>query len=301
MEPKKLTSDVKRWSQTAETADRWRWKRTSLLGFLCAMLAASEVQALSWVCSGSLGERRAAIPWNGNFEVDAGAGVWEGKARLGSAEEGTFMEIDVSGSLRGSELHGTGQVVGTGSVVTVEGWVSVTGVFGTLTIADDVPQQFHGTCRPDVDSVKGADGPYSGNPSTPEPTPTGEPTPTPDPDLPFPDSPYAETALWCKLQHRGVLAGALALDDAYCERVIALAKAWPGSPSEALSSIYCPGDCDGDGRVTVDEVVLGARALLGEVKIEPSCRLDRDGSGEVTVDEIIAAVDLALFGCPESP
>lgn len=59
----------------------------------------------------------------------------------------------------------------------------------------------------------------------------------------------------------------------------------------------CPGDCGGDGEVTVDEVVLGVNLALGLGSLSECLAFDRDGSGAVTVDEIITAVNNALQGC----
>lgn len=61
----------------------------------------------------------------------------------------------------------------------------------------------------------------------------------------------------------------------------------------------CTADCDGDGAVTVDEVLRAVNiALSGDV--EPCRAGDADGDGRVTVDEILAAVAAAVEGC-ESP
>lgn len=58
----------------------------------------------------------------------------------------------------------------------------------------------------------------------------------------------------------------------------------------------CPGDCDGDGHVTVNEIVqLLVPALRGTVDSCPAG--DVNGDGRITVDEIITAIDVALNGC----
>ena len=62
-------------------------------------------------------------------------------------------------------------------------------------------------------------------------------------------------------------------------------------------SAACVGDCDGDGTVTVDEVVLGVAIATGTVAVSQCAGADRDASQGVTVDEIIAAVSNALRGC----
>jgi hypothetical protein len=59
----------------------------------------------------------------------------------------------------------------------------------------------------------------------------------------------------------------------------------------------CTGDCDGDGSVTVDEIVRGVNIGLGTRPVEDCLPFDRDGSGTVTVDEIVEAIGNALNGC----
>jgi hypothetical protein len=59
----------------------------------------------------------------------------------------------------------------------------------------------------------------------------------------------------------------------------------------------CIGDCDGDGQVTVDEILLGITIALGEADISTCPAFDVDGTGTVTVDELMTAVGNALNGC----
>jgi len=60
----------------------------------------------------------------------------------------------------------------------------------------------------------------------------------------------------------------------------------------------CAGDCDGNGSVTVDEIVRGVSIALGNTAASECAAMDRDSSGSVTVDEIITALVHALNGCP---
>jgi len=60
----------------------------------------------------------------------------------------------------------------------------------------------------------------------------------------------------------------------------------------------CVGDCDGDGFVTIDELVRGVNIALGTVPLSQCAIFDQDSSGDVTVNELIAAVNNALSGCP---
>jgi hypothetical protein len=68
-----------------------------------------------------------------------------------------------------------------------------------------------------------------------------------------------------------------------------------GAPANA--SAQCVGDCDGNGSVTVDEIVTMVNAALsgGTGGCDAG---DADGNGAITVDEIVSAVNNALNGCP---
>jgi N-acetylneuraminic acid mutarotase len=65
------------------------------------------------------------------------------------------------------------------------------------------------------------------------------------------------------------------------------------------SARVCAGDCDGDGVVAINELVLGVSIALGALAAEACAAVDGDGDGAVTIDELIAAVDRGLSGCPQ--
>ncbi len=75
----------------------------------------------------------------------------------------------------------------------------------------------------------------------------------------------------------------------------ALLGLWP-----PLASAACVGDCDGNGAVTVDEILVMVNIALGTVDISQCPAADPNGDG-VTVDEILAAVNAALSACPAVP
>ena len=60
----------------------------------------------------------------------------------------------------------------------------------------------------------------------------------------------------------------------------------------------CPGDCNGDGRVSVAELVVGVNQSLGLASVQTCDAFDLDADGVVTVAELIAAVAAAVDGCP---
>ena len=79
----------------------------------------------------------------------------------------------------------------------------------------------------------------------------------------------------------------------------ATAAAMLGSASLAVAA--CPGDCNGDGRVEVNEIVSAVNIAL-EISAVSFCpAADVSGDGTVSVDEILQGVRAALEGCPATP
>jgi hypothetical protein len=75
--------------------------------------------------------------------------------------------------------------------------------------------------------------------------------------------------------------------------VLAVLVSWIGT---APGSVICVGDCDGDDRVTVDEMVRVVDMALGDPDALSCDSLN--GSGEAPEVAIVTAVDEALNGCP---
>jgi 6-phosphogluconolactonase (cycloisomerase 2 family) len=59
----------------------------------------------------------------------------------------------------------------------------------------------------------------------------------------------------------------------------------------------CTGDCDGDGVVTIDEIIRGVNIALGGLPLEECRWFDASGDSTVTVDEIVLAVNNSLNDC----
>lgn len=59
----------------------------------------------------------------------------------------------------------------------------------------------------------------------------------------------------------------------------------------------CLGDCDGDGVVVVNELVLMVNIALGNAPASVCLAGDRNHDGAITIDENVTAVDNALSGC----
>ncbi|HVN84639.1 MAG TPA: hypothetical protein VMW17_07330 [Candidatus Binatia bacterium] len=72
------------------------------------------------------------------------------------------------------------------------------------------------------------------------------------------------------------------------------------TPTASQTPSRCDGDCDGSGRVTVDEVVTAVNIALDSVSITDCMAADVNGDGQVSVDELVHAVNSALNGCPSA-
>jgi hypothetical protein len=70
--------------------------------------------------------------------------------------------------------------------------------------------------------------------------------------------------------------------------------------SAAAPAQTCRGDCDFNGAVTVDELVLGVNVALDAIPVLACATMDSDDDGHIAVNEIVAAVGYALDGCPAS-
>ena len=92
-------------------------------------------------------------------------------------------------------------------------------------------------------------------------------------------------------------------DSAVYELVVTNVQPTPDSstptPTPTPQATPCDGDCNGDGSVTVNELVVCVTMALGTSDACHAC--DGNGDGTVTINEIIAAVNAALNGCAALP
>lgn len=70
------------------------------------------------------------------------------------------------------------------------------------------------------------------------------------------------------------------------------------TPTTTAEIPTCVGDCNGDGSVTVDEIITGVNIALGIAPPSACPVFDTNGDRTVTVEEILQAVNNALSGCP---
>ena len=66
----------------------------------------------------------------------------------------------------------------------------------------------------------------------------------------------------------------------------------------AAPGAECPGDCNADRTVSIDELIAGVNLALLDAAGAACAALDTNADGRVTVPELIAAVAAALNGCP---
>jgi cytochrome c peroxidase len=67
--------------------------------------------------------------------------------------------------------------------------------------------------------------------------------------------------------------------------------------SDPFTAVSCPGDCDLDGEVEVNELITAFNVSRGTASLAVCLVNDPNGDGAVTVDELIRAIGSALNGC----
>ncbi len=70
-----------------------------------------------------------------------------------------------------------------------------------------------------------------------------------------------------------------------------------GAPG-TIVAVNCAGDCNADGRVTIDELVRIVAVALDDADVDACIAGDERHDGTFTVSEMIGAVNRALSGCP---
>lgn len=82
--------------------------------------------------------------------------------------------------------------------------------------------------------------------------------------------------------------------------VIALAFVLAISTNRGGAQTGCIGDCNGDGQVTVDEIITGVAIILGDAPPTACSAFDPCSGGSIGlhVDCLLAAIDNLLNGCP---
>lgn len=82
--------------------------------------------------------------------------------------------------------------------------------------------------------------------------------------------------------------------------VCAVLACWLAMTS-LVRAAACPGDCNGDGTVTIGELVTGVGIVLGQTPLSACEAFDTDHDHRVIIAELITAVNAALNGCPQTP
>ena len=62
-------------------------------------------------------------------------------------------------------------------------------------------------------------------------------------------------------------------------------------------SVRCVGDCNGNGQVTISDIITIVNIALGNLTVSACVAADANNDGAITMDEILAAVNRALEGC----
>ncbi len=79
--------------------------------------------------------------------------------------------------------------------------------------------------------------------------------------------------------------------------LFAAALARLAAPTPALAGAVCAGDCDGDGRVAIEELITGVNIALGNLDLSVCPAFAPDASIAI----LVRAVNNALDGCATAP
>ncbi len=73
----------------------------------------------------------------------------------------------------------------------------------------------------------------------------------------------------------------------------------PPPPTATATAVgqVCSGDCNGDGKVVVNELVLGVNITFGAQPLSACPAFDTNRDGSVVINELVAAVSKLLGGC----
>ncbi len=61
----------------------------------------------------------------------------------------------------------------------------------------------------------------------------------------------------------------------------------------------CPGDCNGDGRTAINELIQCVNIALGQQPVSNCTACDTNGDGRASINELVQGVNAALKGCPD--
>ncbi len=69
----------------------------------------------------------------------------------------------------------------------------------------------------------------------------------------------------------------------------------------SASAQSCPGDCDSNGTVQIDELITGVRIAQSDADLQTCPAFDATPDGVLRIDELVLGVLSALAGCPATP
>jgi hypothetical protein len=162
-----------------------------------------------------------------------------------------------------------------------------------------------------IANVMGGDGADIGafELSRPPPPPTATPTHTPIPpsNTPtFTSVPGAPTLIPTQTSvataSSTVPPGATATETPSVTTPTATATSFGPTPTATptLGSPACIGDCNGDGAVSVNELVIGVGIALEQRPVGDCLAIDKDGNQAADITELVVGVNNALNDCPMS-
>ncbi len=85
------------------------------------------------------------------------------------------------------------------------------------------------------------------------------------------------------------------------QRIIPIALAVCLGLAPAPSAAQCGGDCNGDGAVSIGDLITAVNIVFGLIDLDACASVDLNGDRVVSINELVAAVNRGLRGCPATP
>ena len=104
-----------------------------------------------------------------------------------------------------------------------------------------------------------------------------------------------------KISVRMAVARDLRCGSALVALALTILVAEPAHAQRVCLPPHCVGDCDGNGAVTVEELVRGVGMVLDRVPVSECPSFDDDMDGRVSVAELVRSVSRLIEGCSAQP
>ncbi len=227
--------------------------------------------------------------------IDAGAAVMVGDKTLNAAGQSAFVANTTN--IPGDHFHPQWELL------------LPAGMMGEYSVSFKLTTTSPLYASSDTYTLLVTNLPQPTNSPTPSPSPSPDPRPSPATSTPVAGTPSPEAIATNTSAPTGTETAIATMPLSTATVPVPTATTGVASPTSsapstatptAIVSPVCPGDCNGDGIVSISELVTAVAISLGDSPVALCPAADGDRSGTVLINELILAVNSALDGCPSA-